>query len=301
MRFISEKELFMKTYVLITPARNEEKFIEITIQSVVSQTICPCKWIIVSDGSTDKTDVIVEQYARKHEFIQLIRTQGDKERNFGSKVKAINIGYEYLKDLEFDCVGNLDADISIDLSYYEGLLLKFDQNERLGIAGGIRYDLYKDRPRKIHTAKNSVGGPIQFFRRECYEMIGGYRAIKLGGIDAVAETMARMNGWEVKTFPEFKVYHFRVTGTSDGSIMKGSFRRGMQHYLIGYHPLFQITSCIYHLPHFPVLIGSLAMMSGYFWAKYRRLKKEVPEDFIDFLQSEQLKRLRTFLSKGRDM
>ena len=49
-------------YVLITPARNEEEFIEKTILSVISQTVLPQKWIIVSDHSTDRTNEIVEKY-----------------------------------------------------------------------------------------------------------------------------------------------------------------------------------------------------------------------------------------------
>src|ERR1700739_3547026 len=54
-------------YVLITPARNEEAFLENTILSVVAQTTTPLKWVIVSDGSTDRTDDIVKSYVRQHD------------------------------------------------------------------------------------------------------------------------------------------------------------------------------------------------------------------------------------------
>ena len=53
----------LPSYVLITPARNEAQFIELTIKSVIAQTSKPIKWVIVSDGSTDGTDEIVSRYA----------------------------------------------------------------------------------------------------------------------------------------------------------------------------------------------------------------------------------------------
>ncbi|HRG52810.1 MAG TPA: glycosyltransferase family A protein, partial [Bacteroidia bacterium] len=44
----------MKYYV-ITPAKDEEKFIKFTLDSMVNQLLKPAKWIIVDDGSTDNT------------------------------------------------------------------------------------------------------------------------------------------------------------------------------------------------------------------------------------------------------
>ncbi len=289
-----------KPYVLITPCRDEADYIEGTIKAIIAQTMLPKKWVIVSDGSIDRTEEIVEQYAAKYDFIKLLCRSGDQQRNFGSKVRAFNFGYEYLKDIKFDFVGSLDADITMEATYYEDILSKFDANDRLGIAGGLRYDLCDGKFRRTHGARNSVGAAIQFFRRECYEKIGGYRPYRFGGIDAVAETMARMHGWEVETFPEFKIYHYRTTGTAGGSLFKGNFRKGMQHYVIGYHPLFQTASCVLHMLSYPAITGSLAVMLGYFWAMSKRIEKVVPSEFIDYLRSEQLARLRTFLLTGKE-
>jgi len=204
-----------------------------------------------------------------------------------------------LIDLKFDFLGNLDADVSMDTSYYENILSKFEGRKRLGIAGGIRYDLCKGRFRKVHCSKNSVGGPFQLFRRECYEEIGGYRPNKIGGIDAIAEIMARMKGWEVEHFPEFRIYHYRCTGTASGSLLKANFKKGMQHYGLGYHPLFQGASCVLNLFRYPVIIGSLAVMSGYFWAAYSRLAMAVPDEVIRYLRLEQMDRLRSFFLTGK--
>jgi biofilm PGA synthesis N-glycosyltransferase PgaC len=79
-------------YVLITPARNEARFIELTIQSVVAQTARPLRWVIVSDGSTDGTDEIVSKYAAEHRWMELIRMPERAERNFAGKVHAFNAG-----------------------------------------------------------------------------------------------------------------------------------------------------------------------------------------------------------------
>jgi len=280
-------------YVLITPARNEEAYLEKTIQSVIAQTILPQRWVIVSDGSTDRTDEIAAGYARKHDFIQLITNEGDTERNFGSKSKAIEYGYRQLKDIEYDYIGNLDADVAFEPDYYKSVLGKFEENPKLGVAGGIRYDLHPDGEfRRVLCAKNSVGGPFQLFRRECYEQVGGYLPLKYGGVDAVAETMARMHGWEVRSYTEYRVNHFRRTGTAGRGIVHARFRAGMKDYLIGYHPLFQVLRGSYFMLSSPFLIGGFVFLCGYFWAGIRRLKRPVSEEFVRFLRNEQMQRLR---------
>ena len=123
--------MFKKPYVLITAARNEEAYIEKTINSVISQTILPRKWVIVSDGSTDRTDQIVNKYAAKHDFIQLVHISGSTQRNFRSKVNAINIGYERLKHIEYEFIGILDADVSFKSDYFESILREFQKNPKL--------------------------------------------------------------------------------------------------------------------------------------------------------------------------
>src|SRR3989442_14552513 len=123
------------TYVLITPARNEEAFIEQTIKSVVCQTILPVKWVIVSDGSTDGTDDIVKKYAAEHKWMELVRMPERTERHFAGKVHAFNAGYEKVRDLNYDIIGNLDADITFEEDYISFLLRKFTENSQLVVGG----------------------------------------------------------------------------------------------------------------------------------------------------------------------
>lgn len=288
----------MKPYILITAARNEEDHIEKTIRSVIAQTILPAKWVIVSDGSTDRTDEIVNQYVDTHDFILLLRRSADQKRNYGSKARALKLAYEQLTNLEYDFVGNLDADVSFGSMYYERVLSKFDANTRLGVAGGARFDLLNGRFRKIYPARNSAGGPTQFFRRQCYEEIGGYLPLRFGGLDTVAETMARMHGWEVETFPDLEVFHYRCTGTAGGGTVRAKFKAGVIAYSVGYHPLFEVARCVFRLFDRPPVIGSFSLLAGYCWAALKRYERQVPDDFVRYLRSEQSARLRSvFLRK----
>jgi poly-beta-1,6-N-acetyl-D-glucosamine synthase len=279
-------------YVLITAARNEEAFIERTIRAVLAQTLPPAKWVIVSDGSTDCTDEIVERHAAKHDFIELVRVAADPARNFGSKAKAINFGYGRVTGLDFAFVGILDADVAFDSTYCESVLAKFARDDRLGIAGGITYDLINGRFTKHLSSRASVGGPFQWFRHRCFEDIGGYLPLSCGGVDTAAETMARMYGWKVESFPEIAIQHFRRTGTAVRGILAARFRQGVMEYAHGYHPLFELAKAVYRVRERPYLICSIFRMTGYCWAFLRGDRRALPEDVVAFLQAEQLKRLR---------
>jgi len=285
----------MKSYILITAARNEEAYIERTIRSVIVQTVLPKKWVIVSDGSVDRTDEIVSLYAEEYDFILLLHRSADRERNYGNKARAFKLGYGQLANLDYDFVGNLDADVSFASTYYGVLLSKFDANERLGVAGGTRFDLCNGRFRKIRCARNSAGGPTQFFRRQCYEEIGGYQPLRFGGLDTVAETMSRMHGWQVETFPDLEVFHYRSTGSAGGGALRARFKAGVLAYSVGYHPLFEVARCAYGLFHYPAVAGSCCSLAGYFWGFLRGLERDVPDDFVRYLRSEQVARLRSVL------
>lgn len=170
-------------YVLITPALNEEKHIDKTIKAVLGQTILPAKWVIISDGSTDRTDEIVEHYSNKHEFIYYLRLDRDKaSTDFASKVNAFNKGYEKLKGIDYLYVGNVDADVSFDSGFFEDMLKEFKNNAKLGIAGGFIFEEDKGQLKSVHGNDiRLVSGQVQLFRRECYESIGGYQPITVGG------------------------------------------------------------------------------------------------------------------------
>lgn len=287
-----------KGYALVTPAKNEAAFIEKTLASVVKQTVKPVKWVVVSDGSTDETDAIVQRYADQYDFVHLVR-RDSKTRHFGNKVHAFRAGYDTLGDIDYDFVGNLDADIELPPDYYERILERFAQNPKLGLAGGTRFDFCDGKFVKVHCARNSVGGPFQLFRRACYEAFGGYLPLQLGGIDAVAEIMVRQHGWQVQSFTDITCHHYRCTGTAKGSIYQAAFRGGKKLYVIGYHPLFELVKLM-RVRSVKGLVANMYELAGYSQAAILRLKRQVPDEFVTYLRSEQKDRLKHLFMLKKD-
>ena len=281
-------------YVLLTAAKNEEKFIRQTIESVISQRTLPLKWVIVSDASTDRTDDIIKEYESKYSFIKLVRATGQAKRNFASKAFALNIGYEYLKDINYDFIGILDADVTFNPSYYETILNKLLSDQKLGIAGGVLYDFYNDKFHKITQRYHSVAGPIQLFRRKCYEDIGLW--IPLPSIDAYAEIAARQHGWKVMSFDDEEVLHHRLTGTATANLIRHRFWLGRSEYSLGYSPLFQALKCIGRLNERPFIIGAILRFSGFWWAAIKKERKNIPKDFSDYIRKEQRQRVRNIFT-----
>ena len=279
-------------YVLITPAHNEENTIEQTIQSVLSQTYLPLKWIIVSDGSTDLTDNIILEYSKKHTWISYLRTDEHKDRHFAAKVHAFNAAYHTLKNIEFDIIGNLDADATFDNDYFEFLISRFMEDLRLGVAGTSFIEDGQELYNYNYTNIEHVTGIIQLFRRECFNEIGGYIPVKAGGIDWIAVTTARMMGWKTRTFLEKKYVHHRKMGTAGSGVLRSSFHYGMKDYFLGGHPLWQIFRSVYQMRRKPYFIAGFLLFSGYIWAGIRRMKRPVSPELLKFHRHEQMLRLK---------
>jgi poly-beta-1,6-N-acetyl-D-glucosamine synthase len=284
------------TYVLITPARDEAAFIEKTIKSVVAQTLRPVKWVIVSDGSTDGTDDIVLRYVTEHKWIELVRMPERKERHFAGKVLAFNAGYERVRHLNYDVIGNLDADISFEQDYISFLLSKFSENPRLGVDGTP----FKEGSHQYNyrfVSIEHVSGACQLFRRECFKEIGGYKPNKLGGVDLVAVLTARMKGWQTRTFLEKTCIHHRKMGKEEYVGLMAFYRIGRGDYILGVHPVWEFLRSIYHMKNRPFVLGSCLRLAGFYWAELTRLEKSMPNDLVDFRRKEQMNRLRGFFRK----
>jgi poly-beta-1,6-N-acetyl-D-glucosamine synthase len=288
------------TYALITPAWNEEAHLGELIQSVTAQTVLPVRWVIVSDGSTDRTDAMVSAAAATHPWIRLLRRERASERHFAGKADAVNAAFESLRDVPFDLVGNLDADITLPPDFYEFLIGRFAAMPGLGVAGT---PFVEDAARpEVHSYAhrfadlNHVSGACQFFRRGCFAAIGGYTPVKTGGIDWVAVTTARMRGWTTRTFPERVAFHHRAMGTADRDRLRARFRHGQEEFLVGGHPLWQLLRGVFQMRHQPLVLGGLCLMAGYASAWISRKASPVPIELRAFHRREQLTRLRSFVS-----
>jgi glycosyltransferase involved in cell wall biosynthesis len=279
------------TYALITPARNEARFIARTIESVIAQTRLPRKWVIVSDGSTDGTDAIVKAYADEHSWIELVRRPEHLERHFAAKVQAFNTGRKALPERGYDILGNLDADITCERDYFAFLLDRFAEDERLGVAGTpfVEGDHHYDY-RFVNI--EHVSGACQLFRRECFEEIGGYVPVAGGGIDWIAVTTARMKGWKTRTFLGKVCHHHRPIGTAAAGTFRALYRLGHKDYFLGGHPLWQVCRTGFQMFRRPYVVGGLLLLAGYLSALVRRIPRPVSPELLRFHRREQLQRLR---------
>src|SRR5437667_2700521 len=280
-------------YVLITPAHNEERFITKTLESMAAQTLLPERWIIVNDGSVDKTADIAADYAQRFPWIQLVHRSPRLDRHFGAKVHAFNAGLERVGSLDFDVIGNLDADISFDPGYLEFLMKKFATDPTLGVAGTPFLENGYDSARDSFEGENHVAGGCQLFRRRCFQDVGGYVPNPGGGIDWIAVTTARMKGWKTLSFAEKRFHHYRTLGTAERSTMAASFSYGEKDYYLGGSPIWQMFRVAYRTTKNPILIDGLALFCGYCWAALRRMKRPVSPELMRFHRREQMKKLRT--------
>lgn len=283
-------------YVLITPARNEEAFIEQTIKSVIGQTVLPLKWVIVSDGSTDATNDIVKKYAVEHQWIELVCMPERKERHFAGKVHAFNAGYAKVRDMNYNIIGNLDADISFDNDYFEFVLTRVEQNPRLGVAGTPFIEDFATPYDYRFTSIEHVSGACQLFRRECFEEIGGYEPIKIGGVDLVAVLTARMKGWQTRTFTEKTCLHHRKMGTAKQHNLAAIFRGGKGDYIMGVDPVWEFFRTFYQMTRRPFVLGGCYRFAGFVWAMATRAEKLVSDELSEFRKKEQRKRLLEFFT-----
>jgi poly-beta-1,6-N-acetyl-D-glucosamine synthase len=285
------------SYVLITPARNEAAFIELTLKSVVAQTVPPRKWVIVNDGSTDGTEGIVRKYATNYPWVELVNMPERRERSFAGKAFAVSTGQATLGDLEYEVIGNLDADVSFEPDYFAFLMERFAENPKLGVAGTAFQEEGNLNYNYEFVGIEHVSGMCQMFRRECFEAIGGYPAIKSGGIDLIAVLSARAKGWETRTFLERTFVHHRSQGGALHSGLRERLHMGRKDYLLGNHPVWEIFRSCYQMLHKPYFVGGLLVLAAYFWNALRGVKRSIPKELMVLRRSDQLKRLKSVMQR----
>ena len=280
-------------YVLVTAAYNEEACIERTIRSVDAQTVRPRRWVIVSDGSTDRTDEIVRRLAAASDYIQFLPRKKDQHRGFASKVSALRAGLELLNGDGSPFIGHIDGDVTLEPTYFERLLNKFSEDPKLGIGGGWIWERvhgeFQERPA---NATISVPGAVQMFRRKCHEDVGGLLPMEFGGEDSYAEVKARMCGWRVQSFPDLKVCHHHKEGKVTVRL-RYCYRQGFMDFSLGNHPLFELARVIRRVPARPYFVSAAARLLGFGLAHISG-RRMVPQDFIAYLRREQLSRLWSY-------
>jgi hypothetical protein len=290
----------MKTgaYILITAAKNEEAYIGEALRSVLRQSALPKAWFIMDDGSTDRTAEIISEAAARHAFIHLHSSGAKEGRNFGSQYKAIQAGYDLARPLEFEFLGVQDADIALTRDdYYETMIAKFGHNARLGIVGGYIHERLDGQWRcRKGNSEDAVAGGIQMFRRACFEHVGGYTPLQLGGSDWLAQIDARMAGWEVFACPDFPALHYRPTSSANGSL-RGWIQLGLLDASFGSHPLFEIFKCARRCSCRPLVIGGVLRLAGFLWWRACYRKPLIPPEKVAFLRRSQMGKIARITSR----
>jgi glycosyltransferase involved in cell wall biosynthesis len=263
---------------------------------MMNQTVPPLRWVIVNDGSTDETGAIVRRYLPQCDWMELVERPVRRERDFAAKVHSFNAGYEKVKSLKFDVVGNLDGDISFGPDHCEFLLKQFSADPALGVAGTpFREEGYSSDQHSFEGHAH-VAGQCQFFRRECFESIGGYVANKAGGIDWMAVTTARMQGWVTRSFRERSFFHHRHLGTAERGRLASAFSYGEKDYYLGGSPLWEGFRVAFQMvSNKPYVFKGLAIGLGYASAALRRMPRPVSPELMRFHRAEQHAKLKVIL------
>jgi biofilm PGA synthesis N-glycosyltransferase PgaC len=276
-------------YVIVTPARDEEEHISATIEAVASQTIRPIEWVIVNDGSTDKTARILEQYAGQFSWITVVhRSNRGFRKAGGGVVETFYEGLEALRVEGWDFVVKLDADLNFSPDYFEKCFERFNSEPLLGIGGGTIYHRLGGKMKLEATPRFHVRGATKIYRRACWQAIGGLLAAP--GWDTIDEVKANMLGWKTYSFGELHLHHYRFTGSADG-LVRDSVKHGVVCYISGYHPAFVAASCLYRLFRKPYVIGSFAILWGFFKSHFNDRARVSDPALIRYIREQQLRRL----------
>lgn len=276
-------------YVIITPVRDEEQFLPSLIKSITSQTCRPHEWVLVDDGSTDRTGQIIKESSEKHSWIRPItRSNRGFRKSGGGVMEAFYAGFDSLQSRDWEFLVKLDGDLSFPADYFEKMFGKFRAQPRLGIGGGTLYHMIGEKMHVEEVPRFHVRGATKIYRRECWEAFGGLR--RAPGWDIIDEAKANMLGWETQSFPDLHLVHHRFTGEADGS-WRNAVKNGRAYYFAGYHPLFMGAKCVYRLASKPYGIYSVGMCWGFLSSYLKGLPQVDDPGLIRYVRQEQWKRL----------
>jgi poly-beta-1,6-N-acetyl-D-glucosamine synthase len=255
-------------YIVISPVKDEERNIERTLQSMIAQSHLPELWVIVDDGSTDRTPVIVEQFASKYPFIRLFRNERRSARQTGiAEVLAFNAGLQQVGSVDYDFVVKLDGDLSFDPNYFQELLRRMAENPKIGIASGVYMEDRGTGWETVPMPDYHAFGASKVLRRECFEAIGGFIAER--GWDTVDEIRARTVGWHTTHFSDLKTKHWKPEGTGMG-MLRTCYMHGEIYYRTGGSLLFFLLKSFRRLFSPPYFTGACAVFWGYLNSFRRR-------------------------------
>ncbi len=263
-------------YVIVSPVKDEEAYLDRMINSVLRQTALPARWVIVDDGSCDDTPQILKNYSEQHDWIRPVRLERSEQRQLGiTEIRAFAIGFGSLDNIEFDYIVKLDCDVELPFDYFSILLSRF-QDPRLGIASGIYVEPKGDAWVPVSMPEYHAAGASKVVRSECFREIGGF--IPDRGWDTIDEIRAHMAGWNTCHFPDIVFRHLRSEGSAAGPLETNRMH-GHIYYLTGGNTLFLLLKVL-HRCWFgrPFILGGLSMLLGFLWPLLSGVPRAVTED-----------------------
>ena len=274
-------------YVIISPVKDEERFVERTLESVASQTIRPQQWIIVDDGSADETPAIVARFAQQHEWVQVVTRSTRGHRKPGSPViAAFYAGLERIEASDCDFIVKLDCDVVLPADYFERILAEFARNPRLGIASGVYREEGVSGWRIVPMPEYHAAGASKVVRATCFAEIGGF--VRDRGWDTVDEIRAQVRGWDTRHFEDLQFLHLKPEGSAIGS-SRTNLMHGEVYYLTGGGMAFLLLKVAHRVvTGAPPVLGGLALLWGYL-----RLRLSGQDRLVDAEEARHYRRLLT--------
>lgn len=262
--------------LIVSPVRDEERYIGTTLECMCRQTVPPDRWIIVNDGSSDRTGEIVKEYAARHRFITYLELENRGHRLPGQGVVEAFYAGLSIEDWErYDVIAKFDGDLEFEPDTLEKILEVFSRFPKAGIVGGVRYERREEGGPflRLMVSKCHVGGPYKFYRRECFRQIGGL--VKRAGWDGIDEIRAYMNGWITREWEHIAFIHLRPTGmSSEEGVRKANMKYGdVAFYMGGYFWYFLLRSLVRSIEAGSPLPG-LYQLKGYLISAFRGTVRE---------------------------
>jgi glycosyltransferase involved in cell wall biosynthesis len=273
-------------YVIVSPVKDEEKYIRETLESVTQQTVLPLRWIIVDDGSHDQTPDIVQEYASRLEWIRVVQTPGGPRQPGSAVIRAFNYGLEFLRNVEFSFIVKLDCDLRLPLDYFEQLLSRFALDPKLGIASGVYQEERNGHTHLVKMPPYHAAGASKMMRSACFDEIGGFVCER--GWDTLDEIRAQIRGWHTCHFDDLVMDHLKPEGTGIG-LLRTNVMHGEIFYKTGGGALFFLGKAAARaLRGRPPVLGGMAMLYGFFSARFRSKR---------LVSSEEARHYRSLLNR----
>ncbi len=287
----------LRDYILVTPCKNEEGSLPKLAETVVGQDITPLLWVIVDDGSIDRTPEIIGCLISEYPWIQTIKLS-EKPRDLGVHVSHVyRTGFDAAikhcddNNIDYQYVASVDADIILDRDYFTSLISEFEDDRDLGICSGHIGNMINGDVVWSSYREDMPSGGARLWRRECFENTGGF--LLTCSPDSVSNVKAKLRGWKTHYFTTTTAISTRAYSSAQGQ-WKGYKRLGSNNYFIGYSPLHTCLKSVKLLysknGYFKTGVG-FAYAYGYFHDLILSKQRISDKEVLEYYKKSRLKEI----------